>query len=345
MRMHRTLVLGASLLMAFSSAAVGEASSPDVQTAQASSAPAGGTPVTPGALPSGPVGDGVIKIGSLGFYEDALVAEMYAQALEAAGLTVDRKLSIGPRDVTWAAMQAGTDINIMPEYIGSLLELVNKSAGEASGDADATSAALAKRLAPFDMSVLAHTPAVDTNAFVVTAATASQYSLKTLSDLAKVADQVKWGLPPECATNPLCSGALLKYGIDITKLQVTELKPCGGEIATALVNGGVQVGELCSTQPDIAQNNLVVLTDDLATQPADALAPVVRNDLLRALDAQGIDIAAVLDPVSAVITTEDLTALNVRVGVNNEDLDVVAKDYLTSKGLLTGGSPAASTAP
>jgi osmoprotectant transport system substrate-binding protein len=116
-------------------------------------------------------------------------------------------------------------------------------------------------------------------------------------------------------------------------------------MATAIVNGGVQVGELCSTQADIAQNNLVVLVDDLATQPADAVAPVVRNDLLRALDAQGVDIAAVLDPVSAVITTEDLTNFNVRIGVNHEDVDAVARDYLTSKGLLAGGSAAASTAP
>jgi len=341
MRMHRTLVLGASLLMAFSSVAVGEASSPDIQTAQASIAPASGTPVEPGALPSGPVGDGRIKIGSLGFYENAIVAEMYAQALEAAGLTVERKLSIGPRDVTWAAMEAGADINIMPEYIGSLLEKVNSSAGEASGDADATRAALATRLTPLDFSVFAQTPAVDTNAFVVTQATADQYSLASIGDLAAIAGDIAWGLPPECVTNPLCGGALLKYGIDVSTLQITELDACSGPIATAVVNGGVQVGELCSTQPDIAQNGLVVLTDDLATQPADALAPVVRNDLLRALDAQGVDIAAVLDPVSAAITTEDLTALNVRVGVNNEDLDVVAREYLTSKGLL----PAASTAP
>ena len=72
------------------------------------------------------------------------------------------------------------------------------------------------------------------------------------------------------------------------------------------------------------------------TQGADNLAPIVRNDLVRALEAQGIDLAAVLDPVSAAITTEELTALNVRVGVNNEDLDVVAREYLISKGLLSG---------
>ncbi|MCY7417039.1 MAG: ABC transporter substrate-binding protein [Chloroflexi bacterium] len=335
MRIHRTLVLGASLLMAFSSVAVGEASSPDIQTAQASIAPASGTPVEPGALPSGPIGDGQIKMGSAGFYESAIVAEIYAQSLEAAGLTVERKLSIGPRDVTWAAMQAGTDINIMPEYLFSFLAQALQAPDLATPDAAETAANLAGALAPLDFSVLGFTPAVDTNAFVVTAATAAQYSLASISDLAAIAGDIKWGLPPECATNPSCGGALLKYGIDISKLQVTELGACGGEMAAALVNGGVQVGELCSTQPDIAQNNLVALTDDLQTQGADNLAPIVRNDLLRALDAQGVDIAAVLDPVSAVITTEDLTALNVRVGVNNEDLDVVAREYLTSKGLLT----------
>lgn len=320
MRIHRTLVLGASLALLVGSAAMGEAQSP---------------------LPSGPVGDGSIKIGSAGFYESALVAEMYAQAIEATGLSVERKLNIGPREVTWAAMQAGTDINLMPEYIGSLLETINGQAGEASSDADATRAALATRLAGFDMSVFRQTPAVDTNAFVVTKATADQYSLATMSDLAKVADQLAWGLPPECVTSPLCGGALAKYGIDVATLDVTELGACGGEIATALVQGGVQVGELCSTQPDIAQNGLVVLTDDLGTQPADALAPIVRNDLLRALQTRGVDLASILDPVSASITTEDLTALNVRVGVDQEDVDVVARDFLTSKGLL----PTASSAP
>ena len=103
------------------------------------------------------------------------------------------------------------------------------------------------------------------------------------------------------------------------------------------MNGGVQVGELCSTQADIAQNDLVVLTDDLATQPADAIAPIVRNDLLRALEAQGVDVAAILDPVSAAITTEDLTTFNLRVGVNHEDVDVVAREFLD----LEGSGPAA----
>jgi osmoprotectant transport system substrate-binding protein len=319
MRIHRTLVLGASLALLVGSAAMGEAQSP---------------------LPSGPVGDGVIKMGSAGFYESALVAEMYAQAIEAAGTPVERHLNTGQRAITWEAIKTGADINIMPEYIGSFLREALGAGDLATGDAQETHDNLAAQLAPLDFSVLGFTPAVDTNAFVVTQATADQYSLASISDLAKVADQLSWGLPPECATNPSCGGALAQYGIDIATLNVTELGACGGEIAAALVNGGVQVGELCSTQPDIAQNGLVVLVDDLATQPADALAPIVRNDLLRALQAQGVDLAAILDPVSAAITTEELTALNVRVGVDQEDVDVVARDFLTSKGLLPGASAA-----
>jgi osmoprotectant transport system substrate-binding protein len=319
MRMHRTLVLGASLALLVGGAAVGEASSP---------------------LPSGPVGDPVVKMGSADFNESAIVAEMWAQALEANGVTVQRRLLTGPRDATWPAMQSGADINAMPEYIGFLVEFLNDDAGEASSDSAATRDALATRLAPFDMSVFAPTPGQDVNAFVVTGATAQEYSLATMSDLSAVADELSWGLPANCVTQPLCSGALAKYGIDVASLNVTELGACGGEIVSALVNGGVQVGELCSSQAALGTNDLVVLADDLGSQPTGAIALVIRNDTLRALEAQGIDVAAIVDPVSLAITTEDLIALNQRTDVDQEDLDVVARDFLTSKGLLPGASGA-----
>ena len=92
--------------------------------------------------------------------------------------------------------------------------------------------------------------------------------------------------------------------------------------------------------PAISANGFVVLEDDLATQPTGALAPIIRNDTLRALQAQGIDVASILDPVSAAITTEDLMGLQQRTDVDQEDLDVVARDFLTSKALLPGTSAA-----
>ncbi len=261
------------------------------------------------------------------------MAEIYAQALEGNGFTVERQLQIGPRDTTWPALQDG-DFDMMPEYIGSLLEFINESAGEASNDAAATADALQVRLDDEDMTALGFTEAVDTNAFVVRQDTADEMSLSQMSDLAAVQDDLAWGLPPECATNPLCGGALTDdYGIDLETIDVTELEPCSAPMATALNDGGVDVAELCSTQPDIERFGFIVLEDDQGTQPADAIAPVFRNEALEA--AGGADaLAAILDPISAAMSTEELIALNVRVGLDQEDFDVVATDWLTEESLL-----------
>jgi osmoprotectant transport system substrate-binding protein len=353
---HRMLALGASLLMLLSVSAAGEGSTDRILTAQASTeplpapesaAPSGAQPTAAACqrvidLPDGPAGDGTIRIGSPDFPEGELLGEIYAQTLEASGLTVERKLSTGPREVTWAALQAGTDINFMPEYQFSFLEhAVAVGAGLGSGDADATFICLTQALVPFDMSVFQYTPAIDTNAFVVRPDTAQQYSLTSIGDLAPIAGDLTWGLPSECATNPVCSGALEQYGIDFASLNVTPLGACGAEIAIALANGGVDVGELCSTQAAIGVNGFVVLADDLQTQGADHVVPVVRNDVIRALP--DVDLGAILNPVSAALTTDDLTALNVRVEVDHEDIDAVAADWLTQEGLL-GGAPAESPA-
>lgn len=261
------------------------------------------------------------------------MAEIYAQVLESNGFTIERQLQIGPRDTTWPALQNG-DFDMMPEYIGSLVEFINEGAGEASNDVAATAMALQARLDDEDMTALGYTEAVDTNAFVVRQDTADEMSLSQMSDLAAVQADLGWGLPPECATNPLCGGALTDdYGIDLDTIDITELEACSGPMATALNDEGIDIAELCSTQPDIERFGFVVLEDDQGTQPADALAPVFRNE---ALDATGgaEALAAILDPVSDAMSTDDLIALNVRVGLDQEDFDTVATDWLTEEGLL-----------
>ncbi|MDQ3553184.1 MAG: ABC transporter substrate-binding protein [Chloroflexota bacterium] len=292
--------------------------------------PSSPDPSTPGETPT-------IRVGSAGFYESALMAEIYAQVLEANGFEVDRDaLQTGPRDVTFPGLQNG-DFDMMPEYIGSLLEFANENAGEASGDAAATAEALQAQLDELDLTALGYTAAIDTNAYVVRQDTADEYGLATMSDLADVQDELSWGLPPECVTNPLCGGALTDdYGIDLDAIDVTELGACDAPMAQALNEGGIDVAQLCSTQPDIERFGFVLLEDDQGTQPADAIAPVFRNEILEA--AGGADaLAALLDPVSDAMTTEDLTALNVRVGLDQEDFADVATDWLTENGLLTDG--------
>jgi osmoprotectant transport system substrate-binding protein len=255
------------------------------------------------------------------------MAEIYAQALEAKGFTVERKLNLGTREASQPAIESG-QINLLPEYIGSELKFIG---GTPTGDAAETHSALADALKAKDLAVLDPTPAQDQNGFVVRQETADEFSLTTISDLAKVADQLNWGLPPECETNELCSGALEKYGIDFGTLKVEKLAACDAPIAQALQTSAVDVAELCTTQPAIEQFNFVLLEDDLKTQPADNIAPIVSQDLL---DAGGDELSQTLNDVSAKMTTDVLTKLGVMVAVDQKDVATVATQFLQDNGLV-----------
>ena len=324
MRIPRWLALGASMLVLLSACTTGGGSTPSATT---SAAPATPSSAAESMAPAPP-----IRIGSDGFYEAALMAEIYAQVLEAGGYTVERNLRLGARDVTAAAIESG-QIDLKPEYIGSGLGFYDPS--KPTGDPDTNAAELQTILATKGggITVLGYTPGEDTNAFVVREDTATELDLATISDLAAVASTLKWGLPPECATNPLCGGALNDaYGIDIATLQVTPLAACDAPIAEALNAGTVDVAELCSTQPAIEQFGFVVLEDDEDTQPAENIAPIVRDDYLAQVDADAFRV--LLDAASDKMTTEELTRLGVKVAVDQEDVADVAAEWLTEQGLL-----------
>jgi osmoprotectant transport system substrate-binding protein len=282
-----------------------------------------------------------VVIGSAGFDESELMAEIYAQALEAAGYTVERNLGIGTREQTVPAITSG-QIDLMPEYLGSMLR--GGLGGQPTGDSEETAQLLADAAAEEGLSILDYAPAQDSNAFVVRQETADQYELETLSDLAAVATDLRWGLPPECETNPLCAGVppeddpdgpreggLAEYGITFDDLDVEPLAACDAPIASALNDGVVDVAELCSTQPAIGQFNFVVLEDDLSTQPAENIVPLVRTEFL---DAAPADFAETLNAVSAAMTTESLARLGVEVSVQNRSVADVAAEWLEDERLI-----------
>ena len=319
MRTSRTLALGAALLALVMSAC----------------APGGGG-TSPGETQ--PAAGGTVSIGSQDFYEAQLMAEIYAQALENAGFTVEREFPSGTREATWPALSGG-QFDMMPEYIGSLTAFLE---GEASGDPEETYNALLELVEAEGLTALDYTEAQDQNAFVVRSDTAEEFGLTTMSDLAAVATDLVWGLPPECETNPLCAGVapegseereggLAEYGINFDELEIEPLAACDAPIATALNDGVVDVAELCSTQPDIERFNFVRLEDDMQTQPAENIAPVISQ---AKLDELGDGFADVLNAVSAEMTTEDLTSLGVQVAVEQRDVAEVATEWLTDKGLL-----------
>jgi osmoprotectant transport system substrate-binding protein len=300
MRFSRTLAFGAALLVALAACSSGGGSKPDV------------------------------KIGSDGFYESKLVAEMFAQVLEADGYKVTRNLGIGARTVRQPALEQG-QIDISPEYVGSGLGYYD--ATKTTGDGAQNRAALADVLKAKAISVFGISPGEDTNAGVVRKDTADQFGLSKMSDLAAVQDQLKWGITPECDTNPLCKGALEAYGITYPPKNAERLAACDAPIAEALNAKGVDFGWLCSTQPAIAQFGFVALADDKDLQPAENMTALVRDDLL----AKVGDKAAFqkrLDDVLALLTTERLTALGVKVAVDQQDVADVASAFLKENGLV-----------
>lgn len=328
MRTNRLFALAATLLVVLAACSSGGSSTaPSVAPTTAPSvAPTDAPTIAPTDAPTAD-----IRIGSDNFYESKLMAELYAQALENAGYTVTRTLGMGSRQDRAPAFEAG-QVDLVPEYVGSGLGYYNTQLITGDGATNRASLQAVYAAKGNLATVLAITPGEDTNAAVVRQDTATQYSLTKISDLVAVQAELRWGLPPDCDANPLCKGALEAYGITYPPAQREALAACDAPIAQALQNNAIDFAWLCSTQPAIAQFGFVVLEDDLDTQPAENLAPVVRNDYLAKVDP--VAFAAILDPVSALMTTEELTRLGVRIGVDQEDIADVAADWLTEKELL-----------
>ena len=272
-----------------------------------------------------------IKVGSDGFDEARVVAEIYAQALEANGYTVNRDgIGLKGRPVSAPALESG-QIDLKPEYIGSGLAFYDKT--KLSGDPAAELTALQAILATKGggISVLNYAPAQDQNAFVVRRETADQFKLTKMSDLTPVVSQLKFGVATDCDTNPVCGAALKSaYGIDVSG--ALKLDACSTPMAQALIGKTIDVGELCSTQPDIILSNLVLLQDDKQIQPADNIAPLVRNDFLAKTDKAAF--SKILNDVSAKIDTPTLASLYKQVSVDKKDIAAVAKQWLKDNGFV-----------
>jgi osmoprotectant transport system substrate-binding protein len=286
----------------------------------------GSSTTSPGGTTAPP--RGTITVGVSGaFAENQIVAQMYAQVLEKAGYTVKTQLDLGSREISDQALQSG-QIDVKPEYLASELLFQDPNA-QASGDASAEVAALTPLLQAKGITLLTPSAAQDTNAFVVTKATADQFGLTTVSDLAKPdANQLVLGGPPECPQRPFCIlGLESVYGVDFSD-RFKPLDTGGPQTVAALKAGAIQVALLFSTDASIAANGWVVLQDDKSLQSAENITPVVRTAALND------EITSLLNAVSAKLTTDNVTQLVGKVVNDKEDPADVAKQFLTDNGLL-----------
>ena len=261
-----------------------------------------------------------IVVGVSGaFAENQLVAEMYAQVLEDAGLSVRREFDLRSREVSQSALESG-QIDVKPEYLSSLLLYLDPDA-QASSDPAAVERQVAALLRPKGITALTPSPAADTNVFVANPQTADRYDLTTMSSLAPVAGVLTVGGPPECPVRPFCLPGLHDvYGITFDDF--VPLDAGGPDTVAALKTDEVQVGLMFSTDPSIQANGFVPLIDDEHLQDAENITPVIRTGKL------SHQVRALLDSVSARLTSDVVTNLVGKVVIDGESVAKVARDFL-----------------
>jgi osmoprotectant transport system substrate-binding protein len=273
------------------------------------------------------LGDDQITVASFDFPESELLAQIYGQALKAAGYDIDLALNVGPRELVEPALARGL-VEFVPEYAGTAMQFLSRGGPRPTSDQAATYASLQRQLRDRPLVALAPSPAQDANAVVVTGAVADRYGLSTVSDLRAVARDLTFGGPPGCPERPFClAGLRTTYGLDFAHFMPLDV---GGPLThQALAGGHVDAGLLFTTDPGIEDEGLVMLTDDRGLQPAENVTPLVRHEVL---DRWGDDFAATADAVSAALTTEDLKTMNAQLAAG-EPAAHVAAQWLADRGL------------
>lgn len=259
-----------------------------------------------------------IVVGSQAYYSNEIIAEIYAQALEAKGFTVTRQFSIGQRDAYMPALENG-EIQLFPEYSGNLLQFFDPDA-TATSSADVYTAL--QSALPTGLSALTPAPATDQDSYTVTAQFAKDHNLTTIEDLANVDVPLILGGPAELEQRPYGpQGLKSTYGVDVT-FQAT-----GDTTVQDLTAGTVNVANVFTADPRIKTENLVTLTDTKSLFLASNVVPIVASDLAGS-------VAPVLDPVNAALTSDELVALNVESTTDQRSSADIARDWLTKHALL-----------
>ena len=280
-----------------------------------------GDPLDSGSSDGGGSSETIV-VGSQDYYSNEIIAELYAQALEENGYTVERDLRIGQREVYIPEIESGA-IDVFPEYTGNLRQYyVPDTAATTSDDVYAE----LETSLPDGLRVLDQSPATDQDSYNVTKTFSDENDVKSLADLKNVSTPITLGGNSELATRPYGPEGLKSvYGVDVA---FTPIEDSGGPLTLkALVDNQVQMVNIYSADPNIAANDLVTLEDPEGLFLASNVVPVVSEKVTD-------EIAKIINTVSAALTAEDLVALNALSVNEQESADQIASDWLADKALF-----------
>ncbi len=281
----------------------------------------GGDPTAGGGTGGG--SSDTITIGSANFPENELLAEIYAQALEAKDVKVNRKFNIGARELYLKALGDGS-IDMIPEYNGALLAALSEGGVPEDVTTPEEVYDALQDVLPEGTETTTQSAAEDKDTLTVTSETAEKYSLATIEDLKPVAGELELGGGPEFAERFQGIIGLEKlYGLKFKGYK--PLDPGGPLTKAALKKGDVQVANIFSTDSVIETDNLVVLEDTKNLFLAQNIVPLIQSDKVKG------DVKDTLDEVSAALTTENLTEYLAMVQVDKKDSKTVAKEFLANE--------------
>lgn len=263
-----------------------------------------------------------IRVGSKDFTEGLIVSEIYALALEKAGFQVERTFDIAGSLVHTSLIN--DEIDLYPEYTGTaLLSILKKDMITDSQEVYDTVKAAYKD--EFQLTWLNYSTANDGQGLVIRTELAEKLGIKTISDLQKHAQELRFASQGEFDQRDDGMPALIRtYGDFVwkdTKVYDSGLK------YQVLENDEADVAPAYTTDAQlINKDRFRMLEDDLHVWPPYNLAPVVRDSVLEASPA----IKDVLDAVSAKLDTETLIQLNAKVDIDKEEYEDVAREYFES---------------
>lgn len=260
-----------------------------------------------------------IVIGSQAYYSNEIIAEIYAQALEDGGFQVEREFQIGQRDVYMPELEAG-ELDLLPDYTGNLVQYHSDEAE--TGTPDEIHEQL-QQVLPDGLQALDWAEATDQDSYTVTAETAEEYDLETIGDLTQLDQPVSIAANSEFSARPYGpDGAQEVYGVE---LDLTGVEDSGGPLTvSALLDGDVQVADIYTSSPAIAENGLVTLEDPENLILSQNVVPIASEDL-------DDEAAQIVNDVQADLSLEDLIDLNTASVEDEAAAADVAEQWLADR--------------
>lgn len=296
--------------------AAGLAAAAGIALAACGSSPSA-SPLTPAAT------KGTVVVGSANFPEDELLAQIYATALAARGVTVTDKFNIGAREAYYPEIEKGA-VTIIPEYNGDLLttsvDPTSTAATTAQVDAELQAGL------PASLQILNPSPAQDKDSVTVTQAFAATHHLTSITQLTPLAASMVLGGPPEFKTRAHGLPGLTKtYRLRFKGFDAFD--ESGPITLAALQDGKVQAADVFTTTPQILTDHLVPLADPKSNFPAENVLPLIYKKAVNAT------IAGTLNAISAKLTTAGLLQMDKAIILDHANYSTVAAAWLTAEGL------------